>query len=187
MIRVAMIGLLVLLAGCAQSPQQLSFSGELTPASIASGLAVISLQARDDRETMTVGSRGGAYAETSLLTTGSDFAQQLADQYQQGLVDSGVVTVQPSAPTAVTVVLSSFTISTPERSVLPEISYAGQLSILAERGGEKRSFRYSVKQTHKMPQLPDNDKNQALVDDLFTELLNRALRDQDLNGFLVGA
>ncbi|CAH0991451.1 hypothetical protein SIN8267_01557 [Sinobacterium norvegicum] len=186
MVRAVLMTLIVVLAGCAQSPQQLSFNGELTPANIRSGLAVISVQARDDRASMTVGSRGGTYAETSLLTTNKGFAQQLADQYQQGLIDSGVITIQPSAPTAITVVLSSFAISTPERSVLPEISYAGQLSVVAERGGEKRSFRYSVKQTHKMPQVPNNEKNQALVDDLFSELLNRALRDQDLNGFIVG-
>ncbi|ROS01519.1 putative lipoprotein YajG [Sinobacterium caligoides] len=175
----------VLLTGCAQSPQQLSLNPDVAAVALANAAVVATVHSRDDRGTETVGSRGGVYKQSSLITTPDDFAQRLADAYATALQQSGAVSLQAEAPLQITVALNKFAISTPERSVLPEISYSAQISIEAVRGGEKRTYRYSVTQTHKLPQVPSDSKNQALVDDLFNELLRRAVVDEGLNQFIV--
>ena len=176
----------VLLTGCAQSPQQLQLNPRVQAATLGAGTAVVTVQSRDDRGTARVGSRGGVYANSSLITTPQDFAQRLADAYATALQQSGAVTVASSAPLQMTVALNKFTISTPQRRVLPEISYSAQISVDAVREGQRRSYRYSVTQTHKLPQIPDDAKNQQLVDSLFNELLRRAIADEELNQFILG-
>ena len=177
----------LLLAGCAQSPQQLSLTLTEAPAQLPPGVAIVDVKAVDARSSNNVGSRGGVYAESSVITTAPLFLQTLVDAYTQALQSSGQVTIQDGAPVAITLILDSFSISTPKRSVLPEIVYSAKISVKVIKAQQTRLYRYSADQKHTLATLPSDVKNQALTNELFSVVLSQAIADDALNNFMMSA
>ncbi len=177
----------LLLASCAQSPQQLSLTLNEPPAQLPPGAAIVDLKGIDARGSNKVGSRGGVYAESSVITTTPLFLQTLVDAYRQALLSSGRVTIQDGAPVAISLILEDFSISTPKRSVLPEIVYSAKLSVKVLKGRQTRLYRYSADQKHTLATVPSDVKSQELTNELFSVVLSQAIADDALNDFMMSA
>jgi len=181
------LALAVLLsAGCALSPQTLV----ITPAISVSGENIgngrtVKVTATDARTSEVIGSRGGVYDKTSVVRTGNDIADALRRETLRGLQAQGFVDGGNEAAIQVRVRLTELAYVVPPGAVATSADLRVVLEVTSERGGARHTATYRSEVNRRFPVAPTATQNEAWLNELVGETLQRFFTDTRMRAFLL--
>jgi uncharacterized lipoprotein len=168
------------LAGCANSPQQLSPQPKLTSQLAAVGQGQqVAVRVVDGRASQTLGTRGGLYPETSAVSVnGGELLPKLQAQAEAAVRLLGFTPVQGGAGPQLTVTLSDLKYQSPKQGM-----YVTQATISANfraevvNGGHRYAGRYAASLDQRFGMAPNQETNTRLVSDVLSDALTRVFQD----------
>lgn len=177
------------LLGCALSPQSIDLHVKKPYQVSAQGQQKqLSLSVLDDREDKVLGSRGGTYAESAMITLNNDIEQVTAQAFSFSLQQAGFK-LTDSEPNASKLVVSikDFEYQVSKTGIFEKtvkISIIVQAQIINALG-ESTQVLDSWSQWQRFT-LPNNETNQEYVIEVFNDVLKKLIEDPDLNRQLQG-
>ncbi|SRR5690625_970447 len=171
------------LPSCALSPQGIDI--QPTPEveySAFGGNAPVAVQVRDERPEDHLGSRGGAYPDTSLLMVNNDLPKEIYDAVTKGLHQQGFNVLNPgNKARRLTLYVDELRYTPAEGTVVNGVTVDVRLRAEVQEGSQLiYRNRYHSETEHKMPFTPSTGKNQTLINQELTRTLERLLKDEKL-------
>lgn len=174
----------LMLTGCAMSPQQLEVSPKITIDDAAlTTQSAISVTVYDDRPDVRIGSRGGVYSETSTISTDADFALSLRSAVELALRQMGLKVTDSENTPQFQVYIDQLTYTVPEGYV-SQVDLKAVARVVVMNHGETFTGRYSSDMQKKLITAPSDEKNVEMVNQVLSDVLGRAFRDDRLKAFL---
>jgi len=176
----------IFLSACAFSPQQLTITPrpEFNAERYGMGKPVVVL-AEDLRVNKVLGSRGGAYAETSVVTIGNDFSQALIKAAEDALAIQGFDVLGQKEPVAqFKVIVDELSFDIPAQTMVSVINLKALMRVEVKAGGETYEATYKTQSDQKILGYPSLEKNQEIVNGLISDTMSRIFEDQKLKAFL---
>jgi uncharacterized lipoprotein len=176
----------LLATGCALSPQTLVITPTLnvTAENLGNGRSVKVL-ATDARTSEVIGTRGGVYEKTSVVRTGNDIADALRRETLKGLLAQGFVDGGNEAAIQVRVRLAELAYVVPAGAVATSADLRVALEITAERDGARHAATYRSEVNRRFPVAPTTAQNEAWLNELVAETLQRFFTDTRMRAFLL--
>ena len=179
----------LVLAACAQSPQQITVSPNFEQApepQVAQGQPV-HVRVSDGRSNKVLGSRGGAYRETALITLGNSLSLAVQPVVKARLKALGFEVDSLSAETVdLHIIFESLVYDHPEQEgVGHDMDMLAVVKVEASRSDSRYEGRYRVKRQEKFFNAPSEPHNEKLVNSLVVDVLESMLADAQLQGFLL--
>lgn len=182
---VVMLGIL-LVAACAYSPQQITINPVLDAAAeeFGNGRAV-NVVVEDGRENKILGSRGGVYKDTSVITINNSLTEAIARTAKARLAVQGFNVNSADAPAATfKVIVDQLSYDVPEQSVGKKVQLSAILKLEATAGGETYSGRYKTNSERQTVVTPRMSQNEEMINSLLSDTLARLFADPKLKAFL---
>ncbi|MDE1165038.1 MAG: YajG family lipoprotein [Pseudomonas sp.] len=174
------------LAGCANSPQQLSPQPKLTSQLAAVGQGQqVTVRVVDGRKSQTLGTRGGLYPETSAVTVnGSDVLPKLQAQAEAAVRLLGYTPTQGAGP-QLTVTLADLTYQSPKEGMyVTQATIAATFRADVNNNGRHYSGRYGASLDQRFGMAPNQETNTKLVSDVLSDALTRLFKDPTVGQML---
>jgi len=182
------VGILTWLGACAHSPQQMRLEIQLAVEPRNLGMErVVLVTAADRRSNKVVGSRGGVYAQTSLITIRNPVEVELVRTVTGGFSKWGFVSANNSgavSPLKVHVVLEELSYASSGGFYTKPAILNAIVSVTIDRGNYQYSSRYKSSSERRFLTTPSNRDNQDLINELLQETLSRLFQDAKLIDFL---
>lgn len=174
----------LLLGGCAMSPQQVAVAPDIAvEVSEPVTAAGIGLRVYDERPSAVLGSLGGVYSETSMISTGPDFTDNIRFAAKQALQKSGLnIDAGEDAP-QFQLYIDRLTYEVLD-SYLQDIKITAAAHVVITHGGQQFTGRYSSDLNQRLVKAPSSKKNDEMVNQVLNDVLARAFNDESLRGFL---
>ncbi len=188
------------LSGCALSPQQVSLMPSVTVDSQPYGAGrAATVSVLDDRNDEVLGTRGGVYGDTSLITMTKGMVEPVAlasekilsqlgfDVSRPGASNAGFGTndvVDGESPIKFTVVIANLNYSSPNKVFANSVNGEVELKLNVEKNGEEFNSRFKTKNSERFFSVPDDKVNMVLINKLFSETLAKLFEDPSLAHFL---
>lgn len=187
----AVFSVIGLLGACARSPQQLTVRPVLEISGEAWGNGQpVQVAARDARSSPVLGTLGGIYGDSSVITVGNDLQNALVRAANGLLASKGFVVNSPD-PNAVqlNIVIDELTYRdiTEDDKVGKAVKMTAALKAEASRGGETFSGRYQTASDFRGVTAPSMQQNEERLNDLLEKTLERMFDDPKLRDFLLQA
>lgn len=176
------------LVGCANSPQQLTPEPKLTTqlAPVGHGQAV-SVRVVDGRPSPTLGSRGGLYPETALISVNAqDVLPKLQAQAEAAVRLLGF-TPSANAPGApqLTITLAELKYQSPKDGLyVTEAAIGATFKSDVSAGTRRYSGRYGASLNQRFGMSPNQETNTKLVSDVLSDALTRLFKDPSIGSLL---
>ncbi|MFT5577005.1 MAG: putative lipoprotein [Bermanella sp.] len=178
--------LALLISACALSPQQMTIQPllESSSSNIGEGRTLF-VEVLDARESSAIGSRGGIYKSTSLITLANDLPTAIRDAATQQFRDMGfVVQATPQASADIRIIVDKLSYSDPDTSALGfDIALEAVLRVEAKQQGDKYSGRYQIKNNRTYATVPGRDRNEEMINEALSGALQRLFSDPKLLAF----
>ncbi len=169
----------LVLAACAVSPQTVALTPRLDVASpaIGRGRALV-LEVVDVRPHVHFGSRGGVY-DTALIAPRTDVAAAVRDALAERLVASQFQIVEAGADgaPALRVEIQRIDYRLDQRTVPAQVSTAARVRAVARNGATTLAGQYESSRSLQVLTLPDEARNEALLEAAVARALERILQD----------
>ncbi len=176
----------LLLTGCALSPQQVTIKPSLESSSSNIGEGrTLYVEVLDVRESSAIGSRGGMYKSTSLITLANDLPTAIRDAASKQFRDMGfVVQAAPGASADIRIFIDKLSYGDPETSAVGfDVALESVLRVEAKQRGDTYSGRYQVKTTRTYATVPGRDRNEEMINETLSGALQRLFSDPKLLAF----
>lgn len=176
----------VLLSACAFSPQQITIKPDFDVISESYGAGrPLSISVEDARENKILGSRGGIYEETSLITLKNSLTDAIAGAARAKLATQGfnVNSNDPDAA-AVKIKIEKLSYDLPKDAVGRKVLLESVLSVEASLGGESYTGRYKTNSERHTLVSPTMGRNEEMINTLLSDTLVRLFSDPKLKAFL---
>ncbi|NWC74412.1 hypothetical protein HX823_10005 [Pseudomonas sp. P7759] len=176
------------LVGCANSPQQLTPEPKITTqlAPVGHGQPV-SVRVVDGRPSPTLGSRGGLYPETALVSLNAqDVLPKLQAQAEAAVRLLGF-TPSANAPGApqLTITLAELKYQSPKDGLyVTEASIGATFKSDVSAGTRRYSGRYGASLNQRFGMSPNQETNTKLVSDVLSDALTRLFKDPSIGSLL---
>ncbi|KGE65231.1 MULTISPECIES: YajG family lipoprotein [Pseudomonas] len=176
------------LVGCANSPQQLTPEPKITTqlAPVGHGQPV-SVRVVDGRPSPTLGSRGGLYPETALVSVNAqDVLPKLQAQAEAAVRLLGF-TPSANAPGApqLTITLAELKYQSPKDGLyVTEASIGATFKSDVSAGTRRYSGRYGASLNQRFGMSPNQETNTKLVSDVLSDALTRLFKDPSIGSLL---
>ncbi|HUH38235.1 MAG TPA: YajG family lipoprotein [Spongiibacteraceae bacterium] len=182
--------LTALLGACALSPQQvvlqptLTYSGERVQSARPVIVSVV-----DGRDQAVLGTRGGVYGDTSVITLANDLSEALTRALNAGLAAQGYAVNTSNMDDAVRlkVTVEELRYTTPEKGVAAKATVKAGVKADAYFGDSHFEGRYGVSKEKSFVARPGMEDNAELINAAVTEALERMFADPKLRAFLQGS
>lgn len=181
-----LLGVALFVAGCAVSPQQVAVeprTDESFPSAASSGISV-NVLVRDTRETAELGSLGGTYPESSMLTASNNITGDIQALLAGKLVDAGYDVVTEGARFQLRVDLRELSYERDSSGVGSEVRVVADLLARIEEGSAYFENTYIERQSQTRATRPTAEDNKMFVEETLNASLDRLVRSQRLNEFL---
>ncbi|MBW2940089.1 YajG family lipoprotein [Zhongshania aquimaris] len=177
----------LLITACAQSPQAIKVAPEFPAPTQANGSdSPVHIRVSDKRADKVLGSRGGTYRDTSVITLASDLSLPVEKALSSYMAAMGydVDSLNPNT-TDLHVIFTSLVYDHPkEGGVGYDMDMLATVEVEARRGNEHYEGRYRVKRNQKFFNAPSNSHNSKMVNELVVEVLSSMFSDPRLVAFL---
>lgn len=189
MLRSALIALFattLALSGCAHSPQQLSLNPELNVDLVPVGQGQpVNVRVEDGRSSQTLGSRGGMYADTSLINVSSDqLVPKLQAQAEKGVRLLGFTPVSGRSDVPqITLTVVELKYQVPQGVYVTEANISATLKADV-KNRQSYSGRYSASTNQRFAKAPSEETNTRLISEVLSDALGRAFQDNTLSQVL---
>lgn len=181
----ALLMALLVMQGCALSPQRVTLTPTVAVAAENIGQGrTVKVMATDARGSDLVGTRGGIYGKTSVIRTGNDVADEIRQQLLTGLRAQGFIDGGNEASIQVRATLRELSYKVPEGAVATSADMAFAVEVVAERGGARQTSTYRSEINRRFPVSPSETQNEAWLNELLTETLQRFFSDAKMRAFL---
>lgn len=184
--RFATIFTFALLAACAYSPQQIAIEPDVETQGerYGTGRPVV-VKVADAREQKVLGSRGGAYPETSVITVADGMTDAIARAAEATLAAQGFSVNSQAEPALImTIFVDELVYDKPKSAILSEVVLKAALRMQLEGAGETYTGRYQTRSSRKLLFTPRQAKNERMINDIFSETLQRAFSDPKIKAFI---
>ncbi|MCL5043574.1 MAG: YajG family lipoprotein [Gammaproteobacteria bacterium] len=176
-----LVGSLLVLVGCAHSPQTLDVRPALEsqPARLGNQQPVV-VVVTDTRAEKTLGTRGGIYPQTSSLSLSDQVLPRLRQEVDSAVRALGYTPVPEGTPNAgqLTVSLAELTYQVPGNvAYVTEANLTAAFTAQARKGGEQYRGRYSASANHRFGYAPNQATNTRLVTEVMNDALTRLFKD----------
>src|SRR5699024_2319360 len=173
----------LLLGACGLSPQAVVVEPKPSVAYQALGqIQSVAVQVRDDRTEDHLGSRGGTYAETSVLTIGNDLPKAIYDAVTNGLHQQGFNAMNPGQTDhRLEVTLEELLYTPAEGAVVNRVTIDALLRADVYKGHQHLyTNTYKSQTLHNTVSTPTSKKNQTIITEELNRTLTRLLQDESL-------
>ena len=178
----------VLLAACAQSPQKITLAPSFpAPEQAIGNKQPVHVRVSDDRRDKVLGSGGGAYRDTALITLGESLSLAIQPALKDHLKALGfeVDSLSPQT-TDLHVVFESLVYNHPDTDgVGHPMDMEAQVRVEAVRQNSRYEGRYKIKRQEKFFNAPSEPHNEEMVNKLVVDVLESMLADAKLQNFLL--
>ena len=160
------------LVGCANSPQQLSPQPKVTAQLAAVGHGQpVSVRVVDGRPSPTLGSRGGLYPETALISvSGQDVLPKLQAQAEAAVRLLGFTPTNSPGVPQLTVTLAELKYQSPKDGLyVTEASIGATFKSDVSAGTRRYSGRYAASLNQRFGMSPNQETNTKLVSDVLSD------------------
>lgn len=173
-----------MLSACALSPQQVNLTPKITATSDANigHNHPVQVRGSDLRDSNVVGSRGGIYADTSLIRTADNVAEKLAGLVRGNLQSRGFNSFNaPADAPQLVIELTKLQYLPASGYIINRVKVAASLQarVITARGEIFKQV-YNSDITFKQPITPSAAKNQAMLDQVLTRCVKQLLADPRL-------
>lgn len=182
--KIAILAVAALFAGCAaRSPQQLELNAwDTGQVAVASQNETLNLSVQDARGDTVLGSRGGAYEDTALLSLPPSALSAWQQTLRQAFADNGWQAGQPADLTVTVRLLELDFTSEPGESVrrvLTNTSWQALVEVVyvGANGSVVREHRVTRQYTD-FPR-PSREDNQARAEEIFQSLTENILASDE--------
>ena len=168
------------LAGCANSPQQLSPEPKLNAQFAAMGQGQqVAVRVVDGRASQSLGTRGGLYPETSAVTVnGNELLPKLQAQTEAAVRLLGFTPTQGGSGPQLTVTLTDLKYQSPKDSMyVTEATISANFRADVVSGSHHYSGRYAASLDQRFGMAPNQETNTRLVSDVLSDALTRIFKD----------
>lgn len=177
-------GLVLVLAGCAHSPQQLSVQPEVqVPLNPVARQQPVVVTVRDTRTSKILGTRGGIYPDSSNITVSEQALPKIRQEVEQGLRQLGFNVVPEGTPNSnnLTVSLAELKYQTPSASTyVTEANIAATFVAEAQAANTRYQGRYGASAQHRFGYAPNQATNTRLVTEVMSDALTRIFKDAEI-------
>ena len=174
------------LAACAYSPQQITINPVINTAAenYGNGRAV-NVSVEDGREVKVLGSRGGIYKDTSVITIANSMTDAIASAARAKLAVQGFNTNSGLAEAAqVKIIVDQLSYDVPEQSVGKKVKLSAVLKLDVSAGGQSYQGRYKSDSERQTVVTPRMAQNEEMINTLISDTLARLFSDPKLKAFL---
>lgn len=175
-----------LLTACAHSPQQLVVKPVIDSVGerYGNGRAVV-VSVEDARPSKAIGSRGGAYEASSLITIKNNLNDAIARAVEAKLATQGF-SINSGATDAATlkIVVDTLNYVIPKDSVAKKVQLEAILLAELKAGNETYSSRYKTSSEKQTLVTPTMSANEAMINQLLSSTLARIFDDPKVQAFL---
>lgn len=177
---------IAMVSSCAQfSPQQISLSPAIEADNLIQGAGSLSLEVVDDRSDAVIGSRGGSYPETSIITAQPKVVDVVSSLASQVFERSGfeVTNTFPEQQVTLRVVELSYVTEPAKASIRKNTATA---AIAVEVTNDNQVYRNNYRTTRFIETLgyPSEEENEELINSVLEAVLQRLFSDRELEAFL---
>ena len=179
--------MVILAAGCAQSPQRINVQPVLSISGDAHGSGrPVSVTSTDQRPSKVLGSLGGVYGQTATITIGNSIEDALTRAANGLLASQGYVVNSPDPSAAqLNIVIEAITYEPVEQPVGRAIKLTAVLRAEVNKHGETFTGRYQSESERRSVTRPDAEDNEEYVNALLSDTLMRMFNDNRLRDFLL--
>jgi uncharacterized lipoprotein len=182
--------MLILLSGCALSPQVVVINPELesSPTGTAGKTAIVRLSIVDARSSVVIGQRGGIYKDTSDISTDERMNTSLVQNVGKVLKSLGyaVVGKEQDANVDLTVKIASLTYVANTEDLLDKIEVKASIQAVCLKGNKQFTGGYNATRKKDFLKAPTMDQNEVIVNEAISVALQAMLKDQELFAFIDG-
>ncbi|WP_159931160.1 YajG family lipoprotein [Oceanicoccus sp. KOV_DT_Chl] len=185
-VKTLLISFIVLItAACAYSPQQITINPKIdtTAEHYGSGRAV-SVTVEDAREEKALGSRGGVYKDTSVITLANELDTAIARAAEAKLAVQGFNVNNPEATANMKIIIEKLSYDVPEQSVGKKVMLGAILGVELTAGNETYTGRYKTNSERQTVVTPSMASNEEMINTLLSDTLVRLFSDPKLKAFL---
>jgi len=171
---------------CAYSPQQLAINPVIGGISENYGNSrAVSIVVEDRREKKEVGTRGGVYENTSVISLANNLDAAIATAATAKLATEGFVVNSLEKDTAIVkIIIESLSYDIPKELVTKKVMLEALLTVEASYAGETYHGRYKTQETKQTVITPTMKQNEQMINDLLSTTLQRLFSDPKLKSFL---
>lgn len=180
------LGVIFLLSACAYSPQQITIKPQVAVGDEVYGQGrSVAVEAEDRRASTAIGSRGGAYPDTSLITPANDISAALVEATKAGLRQQGFL-VDSTEPAAakVKVVVDTLSYENDKDALTTKVILETVLLLEVSVAEKTYTGRYKSATSQQMVVKPSAKANELMINTLLSDTLRRALQDPKVKAFL---
>lgn len=186
--RLSWLPAVLLLTGCALSPQALTIDPlivDAAPQARGAGLP-LDLRVVDARPAEDIGTRGGVYRDSSRIQPANDIADAIRSRMVEALKARGYAIGTEAADRSVRLAVEQLTYDVPEGRVATAAEISVAIRASAEHGRERYETVYRSAMNRKFPVPPTAEQNAAWINEVLGETLQRFLDDPKIHAFLRG-
>ncbi len=175
-----------LLVACAYSPQQITINPDVDTSAEDYGRGrPVHVVVEDGRAVKELGSRGGVYKETSLITIGNSIVEAITGAAEARLAVQGFNTNSIDADTAtVKIIIDTLSYDTLEQSVGKKVKLNAILKLEMTAGNEIYTGQYKSSTERQTVVTPSMERNEEMVNAILSSTLNRLFSDPKMKAFL---
>ena len=179
------LSLSVLISGCAVSPQSIVINPQVAASGPAYGQGrALVINVDDRRSSGVLGSRGGVYETSSLITISNDINGALLLAAQSAAAQLGFDGTSSAKPATLTLSLDELIYDTQTQNLINTVTIIAKITLTTTIGSSTHTGHYQTERSHKLPQLPDAQKNQDIISEALSTSLERGFSDISLANFL---
>lgn len=179
------LSLSVFMSGCAVSPQSIVINPQATVSGLSYGQGrALTIKVEDRRSSKILGSRGGVYESSSTITIANDINDALLLVAQGAAAQLGFDGSSLAAPATLTLALDELSYNTQTKNLINTITISAKITLITSVNGSSHTGHYQTQRSHKLPSLPNAQKNQQLINEALSTSLERGFSDISLVNFL---
>lgn len=170
------------ISACALSPQVIEVSPVLDyeNATMADRQNPISIQVTDARQDGVLGSRGGVYSDTALLTSNPGMISNIRNALVDAFTALGYQVSENSNQASLTVMVSELSYSNQKSTALNNITTRAAVKVTCRNQRSTMNNDYAITDQKEFVKLPSENVNTNLVNTTLGSTLNRMFQDQTL-------
>ncbi len=177
--------LLLTLSACAYSPQQITINPSIDTDAESYGQGrSVNVTVEDVRQNKALGSRGGIYKETSIITLANDMGAAITRAAQAKLATQGFSVNAGESDASMKIMIEELLYDVPESNIGKQVNLRAVMSVEVAAGNESYTGRYRTNSERQTVVTPSMSKNEELINQLLSDTLVRLFSDPKLKAFL---
>ena len=180
------LSMALLVVGCAKSPQQVTFEPQISQGSVWVGNGKrAEMQVVDARSSTNIGSRGGIYQSTSMLSLDNRATEDMSIYLQTRLLTAGFKLSNTAPYSKWTVKLTDLTYDYNKvKGVRDQVEITSGISVEIVSGLSTYSNQYSATSVNELVTLASDKQNQEWINATLNAALDQLFNDAAINAFL---